>query len=42
MKKNTENLGKIYNKEDKAKDMNTKLDQKISDMKNKLRISINL
>ena len=33
MKKNTENLGKIYNKEDKAKDMNTKLDQKISDMK---------
>ncbi|MGW9856538.1 iron-siderophore transport system substrate-binding protein [Staphylococcus hominis] len=33
MKVNTENLGKIYNKEDKAKDINKKLDQKIADVK---------
>ena len=28
MKKNTENLGKIYDKEDKAKDINEDLDEK--------------
>mgnify|MGYP002714066334 CR=1 FL=1 len=33
MKKNTENLGKIYDKEDKAKDINEDLDEKISEMK---------
>lgn len=35
MKKNTENLGKIYDKEDKAKKINKDLDRKISDMKDK-------
>ena len=33
MKKNTENLGKIYDKEDKAIDINEDLDEKISEMK---------
>ena len=31
MKKNTENLGKIYDKVDKAKDINEDLDEKISE-----------
>ena len=35
MKKVTTNLGKIYNKEDKAKDLNKKLDDKIADVKTK-------
>lgn len=35
MKQNTENLGKIYDKEDKAKDLNKDLDDKIADMKDK-------
>lgn len=35
MKKNTENLGKIYDKEDKAKEINEDLDEKISEMKDK-------
>lgn len=35
MKKNTENLGKIYDKEDKAKALNKELDKKIADMKDK-------
>ncbi|MGO3726914.1 ABC transporter substrate-binding protein, partial [Staphylococcus carnosus] len=35
MKQNTENLGKIYDKEDKAKDLNKDLDNKIADMKDK-------
>lgn len=35
MKKNTNNLGKIYNKEDRAKDINKDLDEKISEMKDK-------
>ncbi|MCG2001590.1 ABC transporter substrate-binding protein [Staphylococcus epidermidis] len=35
MKRNTENLGKIYDKEDKAKKINKDLDRKISDMKDK-------
>ncbi|OHO71055.1 iron ABC transporter substrate-binding protein [Staphylococcus sp. HMSC036D05] len=35
MKKYTENLGKIYDKEDKAKNINKDLDKKISGMKDK-------
>lgn len=35
MKRNTENLGKIYDKEDKAKKINKDLDKKISEMKDK-------
>ncbi|MBI5971795.1 ferrated catecholamine ABC transporter substrate-binding lipoprotein SstD [Staphylococcus caledonicus] len=35
MKKNTENLGKIYDKEDKAKELNKDLDEDIADMKDK-------
>lgn len=35
VKKNAENLGKIYDKEDKAKSLNKELDKKIADMKNK-------
>ena len=41
MKKNTENLGKIYDKEDKAKSLNKDLDDKIADMKDKTKNSIN-
>ncbi|MCD8914144.1 siderophore ABC transporter substrate-binding protein [Staphylococcus simulans] len=35
VKKNAENLGKIYDKEDKAKELNKKLDKKVADMKAK-------
>ncbi len=35
MKQNTENIGKIYDKEDKAKELNKDLDNKIASMKDK-------
>ncbi|MEJ7472010.1 ABC transporter substrate-binding protein, partial [Staphylococcus epidermidis] len=35
LKKNAENLGKIYDKEDKAKSLNKELDYKIASMKEK-------
>ncbi|MBO1198779.1 siderophore ABC transporter substrate-binding protein [Staphylococcus simiae] len=35
MKSNTTNIGKIYDKEDKAKELNKKLDDKIDSMKDK-------
>lgn len=37
MKKNIENLGKIYDKEDKVKKINKDLDRKIFDMKDKIK-----
>lgn len=42
MKQNTENIGKIYDKEVKAKELNKDLDNKIASMKDKTKTLIKL